>query len=49
MKKRIIEAIKELKLTEKDLDCITFENLNKICMIAKCSMIDLMKYLRYER
>lgn len=49
MKERIEEVIKELKLTEEELDHITLGNMEKICKLAKCDMLDLMYYLRYER
>lgn len=49
MKERIEQAIKELKLTESELDSISLGNMEKICKLANCKMLDLMKYLRYER
>ena len=49
MKKRIEEAIKKLNLKEEELKQITYGNMEKICKMAKVDMLDLMKYLRYER
>lgn len=49
VKERIIKAIEELKLTKEELDIISIGNMDKICAIAKCEMLDLMYYLRYER
>ena len=49
MKKRIEDAIKQLGLTEEEVLHITLGNMEKICEIAKVDMLDLMKYLRYER
>lgn len=44
---RIAKAIKELKLTKKDLREVTSKNLDNICMTAKVRMIDVMAYLRF--
>ena len=49
MKNKIEKAIKQLKLTEKDLDVISYGNMKEICKLAKVDMLDLMKYLRYGR
>lgn len=49
MKKRIEKAIKNLNLTEEELNIISLGNMEKICKIAKVDMLDLMYYLRYER
>lgn len=49
MKERIEKAIKELNLTEEEVKHILYTNMEKICKIANVDMLDLMKYLRYER
>ena len=49
MKKNIENAIKKLNLNEEQLNEITYVNMKKICEMAKIDMLDLMKYLRYER
>ena len=49
MNKKIEKVIKDLKIEQKDLDIITYGNMLKICELAKCDMLDLMKYLKYNR
>lgn len=49
MKKRIEKAIKELGLKQEELNIITYGDMKKICEIAKVDILDLMKYLRYDR
>lgn len=49
VQERIENAIKELKLDEKELDSISVGTMDKICKMANCKTIDLMWYLRYER
>lgn len=46
---KIKKAIKQLNLKEKDLDLISITNMNKICDIVGCDLINLMYYLRFER
>lgn len=49
MKERIEDAIKQLGLTDEEVQQISLGNMEKICEIAKVDMLDLMYYLRYER
>jgi len=49
MKEKFEKAIKELKLKEEDIKEISYVNMEKICKIVNCDMLDLMEYLRYER
>ena len=49
VQERIEKAIKQLKLTENELNSISTGNMDKICKIANCKTLDLMWYLRYER
>ena len=49
MKEKIEKVIKQLELTQEDIDIITYGNMKKICDLAKVYILDLMKYLKYER
>lgn len=49
VQERIEKAIKQLKLTESELDSITTGKMDTICKLANCKTLDLMWYLRYER
>ena len=49
VQERIENAIKQLKLTESELNSITIGNMDAICKLANCKTLDLMWYLRYER
>lgn len=45
----IEKAIKELNLTNKELDSITTGTMDKICKMANVKQIKLMYYLRFMR
>jgi len=49
LKERIIKAIYNLDLKEEQLDVITLEDMKNICKLAKCEMIELMEFLRFEK
>jgi len=47
MNKRIKEAIEKLQIAKKDM--YTAKELEDISKTAKCSMLDVMYYLRFKR
>ena len=46
---RVEGAIEELGLTQEEIDRITLKNLEKICEMARCDLLELMDYLRFKR
>lgn len=49
IKKSIEKAIKDLGLSEKQLDIISTKNLEKLAIAAHTTLYNVMWYLRFER